>query len=172
MKTKNLFATLLLCLSVLCLTACNSNNEDENDHLIWDFTPIILGISVQDAAGNDLLNPDTEGSIAYQGIKAIYKGEVYEKDDDTVETRAYSAHFKGLQTIVNNKGIYYLTFGEFNGDDTFVDELVSIDWNDNTIDTLSFSSKLSWKSQKEPVIDREFFLNGEKQESPIFTIIK
>lgn len=171
MKTKNFFALLLLFLSVLCLTACNDNDE-EDDFMIWDFTPIVLFISVQDAAGNDLLNPDTEGSIANQGIKAIYKGEVYEKDNKTGQTKAYFAHFEGLQTVINNKGIYYLTFGEFNGDDTFVDEQVSIDWNDNTIDTLSFSSKLTWKSNKEPVFDRLFLLNGKKQESQLFTIIK
>ena len=171
MKAKYLYGMLLLFLSVTCFTACS---DDEDEYLIWDFYPIILQIAVQDAQGNDLLNPETPGSIANSGIKAIYKGVTYEKDSVIIPTKAYMAHFGGLQTVKAENGQYILTFGEFNGDDTFDHEEVVIDWNDGTKDVINFSSKLTWKSKKEPVFNREFLLNGKKIDTQygVFSIIK
>ena len=111
--------------------------------------------------GNDLLNPETPGNIAKQGIKAIYNGKIYEKDVPISQTKAYLAHFNGLQTMKFETGKYFLTFGEFNGDDTFDNEKVIIDWNDGTQDVITFSSKLIWKSKNKPVFDRKFCLNGK-----------
>ena len=67
----------------------------------------------------------------------------------------------GLQTMKFETGKYFLTFGEFNGDDTFDNEKVIIDWNDGTQDVITFSSKLIWKSKNKPVFDRKFCLNGK-----------
>ena len=92
MKARYLYGMLLLFLSATCFTACS---DDEDEYLIWDFYPIILQIAVQDAQGNDLLNPETPGSIANSGIKAIYKGVTYEKDSVMNPTKAYMAHFGG-----------------------------------------------------------------------------
>lgn len=161
--TKSIELFLLYIFCCINFTSCDPANNEEDD-LIWDFAPIVLYISVQDAQGNDLLNPLTKGSIAYQGIKAIYKGETYEKDAPLNErTRAYMAHFTGLQTWIDKDGKYYLTFGEFNGDHTFDNEKVEIDWNDGKErSVITFSSKLTWKSKNEPVFDRKFCLNGQE----------
>lgn len=90
MKTTKSIGLFLLCIfCCINFTSCDPANNGGDD-LIWDFAPIVLYISVQDAQGNDLLNPLTKGSIANQGIKAIYKGETYEKDAPLNErTRAY-----------------------------------------------------------------------------------
>lgn len=186
MKTKNLLATFLLSFCMIGFVACDTDNitlsgeeDDDKEWLIWDFSPIVLGVLVQDAQGVDLLNPDSEGSIAEQGIKAIYKGEVYEKDSVLSRTKAYMPYFAGLQVIKGyTNGRYYLTFGEFDGTHTFDKEEVVIDWNDGTKDTIHFSSKLTWKSKKEPVINRAFYLNGEELDSDecgcggIFVVVK
>lgn len=127
--------------------------------MIWDIAPIVLYISVQDAAGNDLLNPETPGNIANQGIKAIYKDKTYEKDIPVAQTKAYLAILYGLQTIKDKSGRYYLAFGEFDGAKTFEDESVTIDWNDGSTDVITFSSKLTWVAKK-PVTNRKFCLNG------------
>lgn len=164
MRTTKSIGLFLLCIfCCINFTSCDPANNGGDD-LIWDFAPIVLYISVQDAQGNDLLNPLTKGSIANQGIKAIYKGETYEKDAPLNErTRAYMAYFTGLQTEVSKDGKYYLTFGEFNGDHTFDNEKVEIDWNDGKEPSvITFSSKLTWKSKKEPVFDRKFCLNGQE----------
>lgn len=164
MKTTKLIGLFLLCIfCCINFTSCDPANNDNEDDLIWDFAPIVLYISVQDAQGNDLLNPLTKGSIANQGIKAIYKGQTYEKDVPVERTRAYMAYFAGLQTEINKDGKYYLTFGEFNGDRTFDNEKVEIDWNDGKEKSvITFSSKLTWKSKKEPVFNRKFCLDGEE----------
>lgn len=171
MKTKNLIGLFLLLLGMNCFTSCENTSDDL---MIWDFTPIVLRVSVDDIQGNDLLNPDVEGSIANQGIKAIYKETVYEKDSAVIATKAYMAFFEGLQTYENKDGKYYLTFGEFNGETTFDKEQLIIDWNDGTQDTITFSSKLRWKAKNDPVFDREFLLNGKDVGSKYgaFTIIK
>lgn len=171
MKTKHLlvfFFFTLLC--AVGFTACD-DIDTEGDDLIWDFYPIVLYISVQDADGNDLLNPDTPNNIAHQGIKAIYKETIYEKDAPVSQTRAYLARLRGLQTIKSKEGVYFLTFGEFAGENTFDNEQVTIDWNDGTKDVLTFSSKLSWKSKKEPVFDRKFCLNGKETEKKNSTFV-
>lgn len=172
MKTKNasvFFLGLFLC--VIGLTSCNNSNENDK---IWDFTPIVLYISVQDAEGNDLLNPDTPGNIADEKIVAQYGGKTYEKDIPVNQTRAYLAHFNGLQTYKNKNGKYFLTFGEFQGEKTYNNEQVIIKWNDNTESIIAFSSKLTWDSEDEPVFNRKFSLNGEQinEDSPIFLITR
>lgn len=171
MKIKHLLVFFMFyLLSAIGFTACDETDTEGYD-MIWDFAPIVLYISVQDADGNDLLNPETPGNIANQGIKAIYKDNIYEKDAPINPTRAYLARFMGLQTIKSEEGVYFLTFGEFQGEKTFENEQVTIDWNDGTKDILTFSSKLSWKSKKEPVFDRKFYLNGKETEKP-FIITK
>lgn len=151
----------LLFITLLCVAGFTACDDSGSDDMIWDFAPIELHIAVQDAQGNDLLNPETPGNIAKQGIKAIYNGKIYEKDVPISQTKAYLAHFNGLQTMKFETGKYFLTFGEFNGDDTFDNEKVIIDWNDGTQDVITFSSKLIWKSKNKTVFDRKFCLNGK-----------
>ncbi len=165
----SLLGAALLFLFTAGFTAC-----DDNDDKIWDIYPIVLSISVQDAQGNDLLNPETPGSIAHRGIKAVYRGKTYQKDSIAKYTKAYLAFFYGVYTCKNDQGNYYLAVGEFDGADTFDNEQVVIDWNDGTADTFSFSNKMHWNWKKEPVFDRAFFLNGVKADSSYgeFTVVK
>ena len=68
-KTKSVF--FLLWVAVFSLfTSCKNN--DETDNVIWDIAPIEFHIYVEDAAGRDLLNPETENNILEQDIRAIY----------------------------------------------------------------------------------------------------
>lgn len=170
MRTTHILSLYLF--SLIVFTACASDNGD--DSIIWDFAPIEIHIAVQDAQGHDLLNPETPGNIAKQGIKVIYKNKIYEKDAPVNQTKAYMAQFNGLQTKKTEEGNYFLSFGEFKGNETFTDEKIIIDWNDGTQDVITFSSKLTWKSPNEPVFNRKFYLNGEDNglNSESFTIIK
>lgn len=65
----------LLFITLLCVAGFTACDDSGSDDMIWDFAPIELHIAVQDAQGNDLLNPETPGNIAKQGIKAIYNGK-------------------------------------------------------------------------------------------------
>ena len=73
----------LLFITLLCVAGFTACDDSGSDDMIWDFAPIELHIAVQDAQGNDLLNPETPGNIAKQGIKAIYNGKIY--GDDTFD---------------------------------------------------------------------------------------
>ena len=161
MKTTKSIGLFLLCIfCCINFTSCDPANNGGDD-LIWDFAPIVLYISVQDAQGNDLLNPLTKGSIANQGIKAIYKGETYEKDAPLNErTRAYMAYFTGLQTEVSKDGKYYLTFGEFNGDHTFDNEKQEIDQKHGLVITRTPSQS----EQKFDIVAVEYGIDVETDE--------
>lgn len=80
MKTKSLFF-MLLAVALSLFTACS--NDDE--HLIWDIYPIEFHIYVQDAAGRDLLNPETEGNILKQDIYAIYDLKNYKLNEESLQ---------------------------------------------------------------------------------------
>ena len=47
----------LLFISLLCVAGFTACDDSGSDDMIWDFAPIELHIAVQDAQGNDLLNP-------------------------------------------------------------------------------------------------------------------
>lgn len=172
--TKSIGLLLLFTFCCINFTACETENNENDDEefAIWDFAPIVLYISVQDEQGYDLLNPDTQGSIASNDIKATFRGNIYEKDALIAQTRFYMPTFGGLQTGITKKGKYFLTFGELSGTSTFDNEEVIIDWGDNTQDVLTFSNKLTWKSKNEPVINRNFCLNGKEIDGPGYLIIK
>ena len=61
----------LLFISLLCVAGFTACDDSGSDDMIWDFAPIELHIAVQDAQGNDLLNPETPGNIAKQGINTF-----------------------------------------------------------------------------------------------------
>ena len=147
MKTNALFS---LCIGIiLCqaffLTSCSESNGG-NDDIIWDFAPINFIIAVQDAEGNDLLNPLTEGHILEQDIKAIYQGKEYKLNEQVAQTRDYLAILRGLQAFMTEDGRYMLFFGELDGTDTYDNETLTLDWGDGTTDVITFSSRLTWNS--------------------------
>ena len=174
MKTKNLLFhlwTILLCLPLLC--ACDDSNEGGGgDTPIWDFYPICFYFDVQDAEGNNLLSPLTEGNILNQDIKATYRGKEYGLNEPVADTKAYLARMYGLRTLETKDGHCQLCFGELQGEDTYENETLTLDWGDGTRDVITFSSRLTWKSPEDPEFDRHFFLNGVEQDGSQFSIVK
>ena len=163
MKKKILLLTTLL-LSLGTFTACNNDDGSDGPEpgVIWDIIPFCINFQVQDGQQNDLLNPDTPGSLAHQGIKALYGGHTFEKDSlpTNASTRDILPRFYGLQSVRSSNGKYYLSFGEFASTNSYTDEQLVIDWNDGTPhDTLTFSNRFGWKNHK-PDIHRSVSLNG------------
>ena len=173
MKTHILFSLVIGFL--LCLPLFSSCSEDNNggDDIIWDFAPINFYMTVQDAEGNDLLSPTTEGNILNQDIKAIYQGKEYKLNELALpDTKAYLATLYGLHVVETEDGRSLLCFGELQGDDTYEDETITLDWGDGTRDIITFSSRLTWNSPEDPEFDRHFYLNGVEQESSSFVLTK
>lgn len=167
MKTKFLFLTLMVA-SLSLFTACS---DDDVQPGLWDIPPIEFNIYVQDAAGRDLLNPETENNILEQDIRAIYDQKEYKLGEKPVQTRAIYAPFMGLQTTQMLDGRYCLTFGYFLGDIDWGYTPFSVKWGDGTIDHFSFDSKMYWKDGK-PEFNRHFYLNEVEYEKPQFTLVK
>ena len=173
MKTNVLFSLLIgfvLCQALF--SSCSENNEYHDD-IIWDFAPINFYITVQDVEGNDLLSPTTEGNILEQDIKATYQGKEYKLNELAVpNTKAYLATLYGLHAVETKEGRCFLYFGELQGEDTYEDETITLDWGDGTTDVITFSSRLTWNSPEDPEFDRHFYLNGVEQESSAFVLTK
>lgn len=171
MKARNLFGILLLCFCTIGYVGCSNQKDGPESDEIWDIYPFVIKIGVIDQKGNDLLNPETEGSIAHTGIKAIYKGMVFEKDSIVKsKTKAVDVRFTGLYTWEYTEGKYVLEFGAFHGDRDYDDERIILDWNDGSKkDTVVFNHRFYWKKQK-PVTENIFYLNGRETSSPIIIV--
>ena len=173
MKTNVLFSLLIGFVLCQALFSSCSENEENPDDIIWDFAPINFTLSVQDEQGNDLLNPQTEGNILNQDIKAIYQEKTYRMDELAMPvTKAYMAILYGLRHVEAEDGRWLLRFGELQGERTYDNETITLDWGDGTSDVITFSSRLTWNSPEDPEFDRHFYLNGVKQESSSFVLTK
>ena len=164
MKTlKQFFCLLASCMLAFGFTACEKDGPAEGT--IWDFSPINFYFTLTGENGEDLLNPATPGSYAGLNITATYEDKTYEKDvfegRRIPYSRAYFAHLFGIYTTKLEDGRYALCFGELNGDDTYKDATLTLQWGDGTTDVVTFSSKLKWKGHN-PKINRSFKLNGKE----------
>ncbi len=175
MRHKKQFGAFLLAAFALLAGGCSDGNEDydgpeEGD--IWDIYPYAINIVVTDEAGNDLLDPEAEGSIADQGIKAILGEMVFEKDSLPFgpETKAVQVVFYGLRTVQLNDGRRALSLGSFNGSENREPTDFFLDWNDGTPrDTITFSHSFWWEDHL-PQSQTRVWLNGEETEVPVHII--
>ncbi len=171
MKMRILLMCFLSCLLGLGSVSCSDYNGDA----IWDIFPFSIYIEVTNEQGEDLLNLDSENSIADNGIKAIYEGVTYEKDSCVAmceaDTRAILVIFRGLQTYKRPDGRYVLTFGEFKGERDYDLTDIIIDWNDGSKDVVSFRHSFKWK-RNEPHQSTDIYLNGKKIDGFTVHIIK
>lgn len=165
MKTlKEIYYLLAYSLIAIGFTACQEDGPAKGT--TWDFYPIEFRFTLTGENGEDLLNPATPGTYAGLKITATYDGETYVKDafkDNKVpyRSRAILAQLYGIYTIQLDNGQYALQFGELNGDDTYEDATITLDWGDGTRDVITFSSRLKWKGH-DPVFKRSYKLNGEE----------
>lgn len=179
MKTfKELCYLLTIFVLTLGFTSCEKDGPEEG--AIWDFTPIEFRFTLTGENGEDLLNPATPGTYAGLKVTATYDGETYEKDVFKeylipYVSRAYLAHMYGIYTEQLENGRYALRFGELNGDDTYKDANITLNWGNGTQDVITFSSRLKWDGH-DPVFNRSFELNGKEVEKdtprPIIDIKK
>lgn len=171
MKTKNLFVMLPLFLGIVGLTNCSDDPDGPDPDVIWDIYPFSIPIRVVDTSGNDLLDPDTEGSLADKGIKAIYKGTEFVKDSGVpAKTKALNVQFTGLRSYKSTEGKYMLVFGDFNGDLDYLNQEIILDWNDGSKqDTIVFNHHFYWENH-EPASTNVFSLNGVETEAPIVIV--
>ena len=133
---RSLYLLFSLCLTI---TACDKKEIDGG------IAPFCFYITVQDATGNDLLNPEIEGNITKNDIKAIYREKTYPR----IPIADNSSFF---QTEKTSEGKYLLYLGLFLRGESNLETIV-IDWADGSKDTISFDA-----TQEDQI---PLFLNGE-----------
>lgn len=174
-----------LCLSLLLglsLTACDkSQAKPDDDILIIDYYPIHLYIEVQNAAGEDLVNPKHpesivgEGQVAYAEIEGkrfelVKEKGRYPRNGKDVRSswevfRAYLPLWWGFTYNEPHKENtpWYLYIGEFDGGEDKVRE-IKLHWADGKTNTIKYSNKKHFKgSGKMPDIERHFYVDGKEQ---------
>ena len=147
--------------------------------MIWDIAPMNIYITVSNAEGQDLLNPDTPNSIDYGQVSAEWMGETYVGDtlspySKQQMTRMYLPTMHGL-VYYTEHGKSKLCFGEISGHGTFDDEPLTLHWPDGSTDviTVKASAIEGYRSVK---LNRKFRLNGKvvarDTSSPEINIVK
>ena len=172
MKTKLSF--LAVCSFMLCTLFLVACDNEEEALTIWDYSPVVCYVAVEDADGHDLLDPQTEGNILGQDIKADFMGDTYELNAEVVQTRYYLARFTGLQLVYGgDEERYYLRFGELAGENTYENEPLTLHWGDGSTDVITVYNRLLIHAQDDHEIVRRFSLNqGPEQESDLLTVTR
>ena len=146
---------------------------------IWDISPMKIYITVSNAEGQDLLNPDTPNSIDYCKVSAEWMGETYVGDTLSLYskqqmTRMFMPEMHGLMYITEH-GKSKLYFGDISGHGTYDDEPLTLCWPDGSTDviTVKASAIEGYRSVK---LNRKFKLNGKvvarDTSSPEINIVK
>jgi hypothetical protein len=192
---KRKFVTSVLCAAVLALglISCNEeyvegseeevedvvgneeeDDDDDDDDWIWDFWPIEIFMAIQDAEGNNMLDPANPDSIV-----AEFRGESFVADTASHwrnATRAIMPTMYGLRYMKLKDSTDVLYFGEIDGAKHWVDEPLTIKWPDGTTDVITISSSIKNGTTANPIIERSYKLNGKEVEkdisNPIIRIVK
>ena len=184
---KRIFSLLILAV-LLLPTGCNDDDLEELlEKPIVDWYPVNVIITLQDSAGNDLLDPSKENSLVH-GTTLTYKGEKYGVQSiigqvPATETKAYMARIRGLQLDYGKvwisqdvqKTCHFLVFGEIDGAVDMDEDLV-VKWPDGSKDVITYhcsDHKVEKQRDGTWLIDckRSWELN-EKPATPPFQLVK
>ena len=163
-----MYALMAALFAIVLLVSCHK----DDDLILRDMAPVMADVFIQDATGNNLLDPDFEGNIRGKKITAEYNGEEYVLNwEEANKTRYYMPHFTGLTlqsgyTQVGDRveldpSKSYLSFGEFDGEEnqdislTLKIEGYPMSWNIDVI------HRVTWKNNK-PKVTNSALLNGKE----------
>lgn len=180
MSKKHLTFALLATALAVGFSSCNKVIEEENEGNSWlvDYLPIEIYMTVQNAEGVNLLDPEN-----LDGIKATFNDEVYAADTTCdcshfSPTREYPARMHGLICMKLKDGTYALYFGELDGGGYYKEEPLTIEWPNGTTDVICINSEIkpNKKDGYPEVVNRYFKLNGKVVDegscSPLIQIYK
>jgi len=164
----------LFLLSILFLTSACDNIDPDDDFLIWDFWCHSIMMEVVDSDGNDLVNLENPMSILNNEPYVIYKGKKYElilhDPYGRPESRALPPSFRELFLTKNDKGKYFLCFGEFSPESDYLNEPFTIYWGDGTKDEIAFDLFITWKTKRDPDVHLIVYVNGKQVTDDSFYI--
>ena len=133
-----------------------------------DWLPITFKVRVQDAHGNDLLDPEKDNSWII-GTTLSFRGIIVEIDEESIaypRTRDLPAMYEGFRLEKSND-YYYLAFGEFDGGSNYDNENLYINWPDGSLNIITYKRKI----HKVNIRANEVFkLDGVKCSNPVVIV--
>ena len=148
---------VLFLLTMLLASGCNK---------IIDWYPVNLKIEVQNAEGQDLLNPENDLSWL-DGTTIKFRGTTTELTfTDGPQATDLPANFYGFRLEKNGER-YVLAYGEIDGGEEYDNDEFTLTWPDGTIDRITFKRRLN-----RVTIDAKdkWSLNGEKCSNPVVIV--
>ena len=123
---------------------------------------------MQDAQGNDLLDPEKDNSWII-GTVISFRGITVELNEESISyprTRDLPAEYKGFRLEKGND-YYYLAFGEFYGGSDYDNEELYLSWPDGSHNCITYKRKLHQMRIK---ADEVFKLDGVKCSNPVVIV--
>ena len=164
------FIPLVLIGTLLGLVGCT--DADEEEWQIWDYAPYVLTIDIEDAQGNNLLDPAADGNITAEKIEMYYNRKyyaMYDLESLRPESRYYAPQMFGLRLIkqfdweTDVDKPWRLEWGEFDraisGEYRF-----SFLFSDRNCEPYDFELKIVNKGEANVV--EELTVNGKKAATP------
>ena len=141
---KTVFASVLVAMALtMGFTSCNKN-EDDNDYdfIIGDFSPLEVLMVVQNAEGQNLLDPNTPNNFVGDTIVAEWMGEKYVADTlKYMQTRENIGYMYGLVYVKTKAdSVPALYFGSVSGHESYDDTPITIHWPDSSVDVVSITA--------------------------------
>ena len=178
---KNIFASALVAMALtMGFTSCDKDNGEELREL--DISPITALLIVENAEGQNLLDPNTPNNFVGDTIIAEWMGKTYVMTDtvpinsETARTRAIGTYMYGLIYLLIEDSIPALYFGQINATAHYDDEPATIHWPDGSTDVISITASYKWSEKKGPHdFVRKFKLNGKvisEGVNPQITLVK
>ena len=164
----------------------DDGGQGKEDDVIVDWAPIVLGVYISDAEGNNLLDPAFEGAYNIDDMVLTYEGEEYEvvsylaPKEPTVRPLAYLAIFDGAHVICDRDGAAVMVIGEWARDDKWDMATVEVAWGDGTKDTFAFSHDYTYDPEYRNDAEHswgytftsQFYLNGEPNADCVYRLVK
>ncbi|MBR5235325.1 MAG: hypothetical protein IKV24_03900 [Bacteroidaceae bacterium] len=176
---KSFFASAIIAMALsMGFTSCNKD-KDEDVFMASDMTPLEVLMVVQNAEGQNLLDPNTPNNFVGDTIVAEWMGEKYVADTlKYMQTRENIGYMYGLVYVKTKAdSVPALYFGSVSGHESYDDTPITIHWPDSSVDVVSITASYE-QDEKGVAYDlvRIFKLNGnvvsEGSCFPRITIVK
>ena len=180
---KHIRTSCLLILSLLLSAGCS--NIVFEDYPTVDWYPVNLIVTVQDEAGNDLLDPALEENY-FDGATISFQGKTYEAFElginenwQQTPTKMYLARIKGFRLVYDTiyisesetRECHFLVFGEIDGARDMDEDLI-LTWPDGSRETFHYHCsdhkvvKKGNSGEWDISCKRSWTLNGEEADNP------
>ena len=157
-----------------------------NNEVLVDWAPIELFVYLNDADGNNLLDPEYEHAYDSANIVLTYEGKEYEvinyltPNEPQAQPMYYLAVFDAPYICHDTKGVARLTIGEWGRVGKWDMATVEVAWGDGTTDTFAFSHDFTYNPEYRNDADNgwgytfttQYYLNGESHNGCMYYLVK